>query len=94
MDALHFEASGTFRASAEALTGVVARLAATQASLDRTLARGDSVLGRVNAGQGSLGRLVTDPALYQQSDSLVRDLRALVADVRADPRRYLTVRLF
>lgn len=87
-------AAARFRESADELRTIVARLSATQAALDRALLRGDSLLGKVNAGQGTLGRLVADPALYTQSDSLVRDLRALVADVRANPRRYLQVKVF
>jgi phospholipid/cholesterol/gamma-HCH transport system substrate-binding protein len=38
--------------------------------------------------------MVNDPALYQQSDSLVRELRALVADVKKNPKRYINVRVF
>jgi phospholipid/cholesterol/gamma-HCH transport system substrate-binding protein len=41
-----------------------------------------------------VGLLINDPALYQQSDTLVRELRALVADLRKNPRRYLNLRLF
>jgi phospholipid/cholesterol/gamma-HCH transport system substrate-binding protein len=48
----------------------------------------------VNAGAGTLGLLVNDPRLYRQGDSLVADLRALVADVKANPKRYFSVRIF
>jgi phospholipid/cholesterol/gamma-HCH transport system substrate-binding protein len=48
----------------------------------------------VNGGRGTLGLLVNDPALYQQSDSLLRELRALVDDVRRNPKRYINVRMF
>lgn len=37
--------------------------------------------------------MVNDPALYQQSDSLVRKLRALVADVKQNPKRCINVRM-
>ena len=48
----------------------------------------------VNSGRGTLGKMVNDRALYQQSDLLVRELRSLVADVKKDPKRYFSVRVF
>ena len=38
--------------------------------------------------------LVNDPSLYQQTDSLVRQLRTLIADMQRNPKRYLSVRIF
>jgi phospholipid/cholesterol/gamma-HCH transport system substrate-binding protein len=37
---------------------------------------------------------VNDPRLYSNSDSLMVELRALVADIRANPRRYFNLRIF
>jgi phospholipid/cholesterol/gamma-HCH transport system substrate-binding protein len=58
------------------------------------LANGDSVLVKVNAGQGSLGLLVNNPSLYRNSDSLITQLRQLVSDIHANPGKYVSVRLF
>jgi hypothetical protein len=46
------------------------------------------------AGDGSLARMLNDGALYTGTDSPVREMRALVADVRARPKRYPNLRLF
>lgn len=70
------------------------RLASSQLLLDGFLARSDSVMVKVNGGQGSLGLFVNNPSLYHRSDSLVSQLQALVADIRARPGRYVNVRLF
>jgi phospholipid/cholesterol/gamma-HCH transport system substrate-binding protein len=70
------------------------RLAASQVFLDRLLASSDSVMAKVNAGHGSLGLLVNNPSLYHRSDSLVAEMHALVADIRAHPGRYVNVRIF
>ena len=43
---------------------------------------------------GALGLLLNDPHLYRSSDSLVIELRALVADMKKNPRRYLNVKVF
>jgi phospholipid/cholesterol/gamma-HCH transport system substrate-binding protein len=70
------------------------RIAETQGRLDGFLARGDSVLAKINAGKGSMGLLINDPSLHRQMDSLLVELRALVADVKANPKKYVSVKLF
>ena len=52
------------------------------------------MFSKVNSGQGSLGLLVNDAALYRNTDSLVAELRALVADVKKNPKRYINVKVF
>ena len=89
---------GTAAAELRATTSTVLRmsgqLASTQSRLDNFLSNGDSVLAKINAGQGSLGRLVNDSSLYVGSDSLVSALRGLVAEVRANPKKFFNLRVF
>ncbi len=66
----------------------------TQTRLSSAVSRVDSVLLKVNSGRGTLGLMVNDPRLYQNSDSLVSELRALVADIKKNPRKYVNVRVF
>lgn len=80
--------------AASHLREITERLARTESSLASAVARADSVFAKANGTQGSLGLMVNDPALYQQSDTLVRELRALVADLKKNPRRYLSLRIF
>jgi phospholipid/cholesterol/gamma-HCH transport system substrate-binding protein len=80
--------------AAQNLKHLTDRLDRTEASLSRAVARADSVFAKANSPSGSMGLLINDPSLYQQSDSLVRELRALVADVKKNPRRYVNVRVF
>ena len=87
-------AAAELRRTTSAISGMSTRLAASQGHLDRFLISGDSVLGKINAGQGTVGMLVNDASLYRSSDSLVTQLRALVTDIKANPKRYLSVRLF
>jgi phospholipid/cholesterol/gamma-HCH transport system substrate-binding protein len=70
------------------------QFARSQGRLDTFLANGDSILLKINAGQGSLGLLVNDPGLYHNSDSLVTQLRQLVNDIHTNPGKYVSVRLF
>ena len=69
-------------------------LSKSQGRLDTFLANGDSVLVKINTGQGSLGLLVNDPSLYRRSDSLLTRLNALVSDVQKNPKKYVSVRIF
>lgn len=89
------------QAAAKELLAATTHLRDLAVSLDRTegrlssaVAKADSVFSTVNSGRGTLGMMVNDPALYVQSDSLVRELRALVADVKKNPKRYFNVRVF
>jgi phospholipid/cholesterol/gamma-HCH transport system substrate-binding protein len=82
------------RKASSTIAAMTTRLSASQGRLDTFLQSGDSVLGKINSGQGTIGRLVNDSSLYVGSDSLVTQLRSLVTDIRANPKRYLSVRLF
>jgi len=87
-------ASTELRHTSTQVRDLTSRFATSQTRLDSFLANGDSVMMKINRGQGSLGLFVTDPSMYQRSDSLLVQLRSLIADVQANPKRYLSVKLF
>jgi phospholipid/cholesterol/gamma-HCH transport system substrate-binding protein len=53
----------------------------------------DQLTASLNAGEGTAGRLLKDQELYENMNTAVREVQALVADIRRDPRRYLNVRV-
>jgi phospholipid/cholesterol/gamma-HCH transport system substrate-binding protein len=73
--------------TAASLAGATARLDSTAASL-ATLTAG------LENGTGSAGMLLRDPALYVRTEALLASLEALVLDVKANPRKYINVRVF
>jgi phospholipid/cholesterol/gamma-HCH transport system substrate-binding protein len=87
-------AASELRRATATISAMATRLSGSQGHLDRFLVSGDSVLAKINSGQGTLGLLVNDSSLYIGSDSLVTQLRSLVTDIKANPKRYLSVRLF
>jgi phospholipid/cholesterol/gamma-HCH transport system substrate-binding protein len=87
-------AGAELRAAALRVRELTSGLASTQRKADSFLARGDSVLGKMNRGDGSLGMLLNDSSLYRHTDSLVIELRALAADIKANPKRYISLKIF
>jgi phospholipid/cholesterol/gamma-HCH transport system substrate-binding protein len=65
-----------------------------QASLVHVIQSADSLISRLQSGEGSLGRLTTDTALYVETRRAVVELRELLADVKANPKRYFKVSVF
>ncbi len=70
-------------------------------NLDRISGRLDSLRSsiqtladKLNRGDGTLGRLVNDQKLYAELDASVRDLRALINDIKAQPRKYFRFTVF
>jgi phospholipid/cholesterol/gamma-HCH transport system substrate-binding protein len=59
-----------------------------------TLNRLDNLAQSVERGEGSLGRLVQQDTLVQEMEGLVLDLRTLVRDLQANPKKYFKVSVF
>ena len=78
-------------ANIDALT---AQLDETSANLNEASTSLGAVLGRIERGEGTLGRLAADETLYENLNATVISLRELVADIQEDPRRYLNVSVF
>lgn len=85
----------------ERLEALTARADEVLAGLDRSSGSLESVLGRVDRGEGSLGKLTRDEALYDNVaraaanvDKTAEELRLLVEDVRKSPKKYLKLSLF
>jgi phospholipid/cholesterol/gamma-HCH transport system substrate-binding protein len=88
------QAAGELLTTARQLRTLSSDVERTQVRLERAVANADSVFAKINRGDGTMARLVNDPALYANSDSLMVELRALVRDIRANPRKYFNLRLF
>jgi phospholipid/cholesterol/gamma-HCH transport system substrate-binding protein len=76
-----------FASAAEKLDHLSSRLDSLRASLQ-------TLSGRVERGQGTLGKLVQDDRAYEETRAAVTELRALIADIKANPKKYLTVKVF
>lgn len=63
-------------------------------ALNTSIASLQSVFAKIDRGDGTLGRMVNDSSLYAELNGAARDLRALMSDIKANPKRYLTVEVF
>ena len=65
-----------------------------QESLVRVLVAADSVMSRIQNKTGTLGLLVADSSLYRETTFTMIQLRQLLADIQANPRKYFTFSVF
>ena len=86
---------------AEEWRNTLASAEATLASLERSatalegpVASLGIILGRIERGEGTLGRLSVDDSLYNAYTDLAVSLRQLTDDVKENPRRYISLRIF
>lgn len=56
-------------------------------------ARIDRLAAAIEKGEGTAGRLLNDKQLYDNMNSAAGELRALIGDIRKDPKKYLNVRV-
>ena len=66
----------------------------TAKNLDKTLASVDKIMTNLNAGKGTMGKLLTDDALYKNFNKTSKELELLLQDLRLQPTRYVNVSLF
>ncbi len=65
-----------------------------EVSLVRILVAADSIMGRLQAGQGTLGMLTKDSTLYNETTATMVELRKLIADIQVNPRKYFKFSVF
>ena len=78
----------------ERIGAITQQLDDAAVSLDRASESLATVLGRLERGEGTLGRLTTDESLYVNLNQAAENLNLLAEDIRQNPRRYLQVRVF
>jgi phospholipid/cholesterol/gamma-HCH transport system substrate-binding protein len=86
--------SADIRQAAADLRSVMAAARANETSLVRVVQAADSLMSRIQAGNGSLGMLATDSTLYRETTRTVIQFRELLADIQAHPKKYLKISVF
>ena len=89
------------RVASEGMRAVTAQLAddeqglgATLAEVESAFASIDRITSRIEAGEGSLGRLLVDSTFAVRAEDVLLQLDLLLQDVRENPRRYVRLSIF
>lgn len=62
--------------------------------LQKTVASLNMVLGKIERGEGTLGKMASDEELYNNLTEVSRELDLLLQDFRLNPKRYVNVSVF
>lgn len=54
----------------------------------------ESIMANINNGNGTMGKLIKDPALYTNLERTSKNLDLLLQDLRLNPKRYVNVSVF
>ncbi|MBR9854809.1 MAG: MCE family protein [Algicola sp.] len=73
---------------------VSADLGGTLAEFQTTVGKLNTILSKIEQGEGSLGKLHQDDALYNNLAEASRELDLLLQDFRLNPKRYVNVSVF
>jgi len=71
-----------------------ADLGKTAKNLQKTLENVDKIMANIQAGKGTMGKMLNDEALYNNLSKTSKELELLLQDVRLNPTRYVNVSLF
>jgi phospholipid/cholesterol/gamma-HCH transport system substrate-binding protein len=89
------------RSGSESLQQIAGDASEAVANFDNTLSRSDSVLTRldristrIEAGEGSLGRLLADSTFALRAEGVLEQLDLLLKDLRENPKRYVRLSIF
>lgn len=76
------------------LNVTTANLATLTGSLQETTTRLNGTLAKIERGEGTAGKLLSDPGLYDDVRGLVARLDSLTADLKRNPKRYVNLSIF
>ena len=86
--------SQDLRASSQNLREFMDAAHRNQESLVRVLVSADTVMSRIANRSGTLGLLISDSTLYRETALTMIQLRQLMADIQANPRKYFSFSVF
>lgn len=61
--------------------------------LSDTMTKLDSIMNQIDTGQGTLGQLLKNRDLYDHADQVMQETTHLVAAIRQNPKKYLSIKL-
>ena len=71
-----------------------AKIGQMLAKLDKTIANIQTLTANINQGKGTVGKLMTDEALYRNLEKSTKELEELLQDMKLNPKRYVHFSVF
>ncbi|MGH7537651.1 MAG: MlaD family protein [Gemmatimonadales bacterium] len=87
-------ASQDMRSASQDVRDLLDAAQRNQESLVRVLVAADTVMSRIAGKSGTLGLLVADSTVYRETALTMIQLRQLLSDIQANPRKYFTFSVF
>ena len=85
-------ATGNFAKISDSL--VNANLSQTITKLKSTISNFDNILAGIDRGEGSIGKLMKDEALYSNLENASKELEELLREMKENPKRFVHFSLF
>ena len=76
-----------FQTSSASLTRIAA-------NLDSTSRHANNLIAGLERGEGTAGKLLKDTLLYRDLRGLVTQADSVLADLKANPKKYINLRIF
>ena len=70
------------------------KLVAVADKLDKNLDMLSGVLKDIKEGKGTVGKLMQDEELYNELESTLKETKALLKDIKENPKKYINIRVF
>lgn len=86
--------SANLRSAAQDFRDLLGAAHKNRESVARVLVSADSVMSRIANRSGTLGLLVSDSTLYRETTLTMIQLRQLLSDIQANPRKYFSFSVF
>ena len=71
-----------------------AKLGSTIRETNQSLSSLSNILKSIEKGEGSAGLLIKDDKLYNNLEKSSKELEALIEDIKTNPKKYLTIKVF
>ncbi len=86
--------SAQIDSTVKSLSGAAASVKTLAADLRETTTKLNSTLAKLNDGNGSMGKLMNDPGVYNDVRGLLQRIDSLTADFKKNPRKYIKLTIF
>jgi phospholipid/cholesterol/gamma-HCH transport system substrate-binding protein len=78
----------------QSVRAATANMASLTADLKQTSAKLDSIVAKVDNGNGTVAKALNDPGAYNDVRALIQHMDSLITDVKRNPKRYINVKVF